>query len=81
MRSTIKRLFTALLAGVFLFTSGLAYSGNTIISYAAVPSSAKMLENILPIGVVLYADSSPGFLISFNQADIFELKEGKTISG
>jgi hypothetical protein len=77
MRSTIKRLFTALLAGVFLFTSGLAYSGNTIVTYAAVPSSAKMLENILPIGVVLNADSFPGFLFSFNQADIFEFKEGK----
>ncbi len=76
MRSTIKRFLTALLAGVFLFTSGLAYSGNTIVSFATDTATVKALENVFPNGAVIYSDSFPGLKISFDGGDSFVVREG-----
>ena len=77
MKHAIKRLLTTLLASVVIFTSGLSYSGSASVALAAETTSVNTLKNLFPIGSVIYSDSFPGFLISFDNAASLAITEGK----
>jgi hypothetical protein len=73
----IKKIIAAILTGMLILTSVTVVDGAVLNVQAVDNVSIKQLENLFPIGSVLYSDSFPGFLISFNHADSYEIKEGK----
>ncbi len=74
-----KKILAAAMAGVYIFTSGLGYSGNTIISYAAEAATIKSLENVFPAGVTLYSDSFPGLNVTFDGKTSFKVDKYNNI--